>query len=347
MSYPQEHRGSGGDRADGGTLAGMPLALPAELRDLLTLQSGVLSRQQALSGGMAAAAIDNQLRLKRWQQLQRGVYVPFTGTPGWDAELWAAVLRAGAGAALSHRTAAELYGIAPPASGPIHVTVPSARRVRSIRGAVVHCSGALDAGRHPTLLPPRTRVEQTTLDLTQTAATFDEAFDWLCRAIGRRLTTPAHLRVALQARARATWRIDLLAALADVADGAQSPLERRYVREVERAHGLPAARRQARIIAAGRTRYLDNLYEEARLAVELDGKAAHPPEQRWADSKRDAAHAMLGILTVRYNWADVTTRPCVVAAQVAQLLEQRGTVVTLRRCGTACQAGPPWPAGSL
>ncbi len=66
------------------------------------------------------------------------------------------------------------------------------------------------------------------------------------------------------------------------------------------------------------------------LAVELDGRAAHPPEQRWADSKRDNAHAALGILTVRYNWADVTTRPCLVAAEVAALLRQRGTAVMLR-----------------
>ncbi len=317
----------------------MSLALAAELRELLCLQSGVLSRQQALTGGLAAAVIDSQLRLNRWQPLQRGVYAAFTGTPDRNAELWAAVLRAGAEAALSHRTAAELYELARPAAGPIHLTMPPGRRARNIRGAVVHYSRALDAARHPALLPPRTRVEDTVLDLTQDAASFDEAFDWLCRAVGRRLTTPARLRDSLQARPRARWRIDLLAALADIAGGAQSPLERRYVRDVERAHGLPAARRQARIVAGDRTRYLDNLYEGARLAVELDGRAAHPPEQRWADSKRDNAHAALGILTVRYNWADVTTRPCLVAAEVAALLRQRGTAVMLRRCGPACRAG--------
>lgn len=132
------------------------------------------------------------------------------------------------------------------------------------------------------------------------------------------------------------WRIGLLAALADVAEGAQSNLEWRYVRNVERAHGLPAARRQAKIVTGNRTRYADNLYEEAKLAVELDGQAAHPPEQRWADSHRDNEHACLGIMTVRYNWSDVTNRPCAVAAAVGALLRMRGTAVRLRRCGASC-----------
>jgi len=105
---------------------------------------------------------------------------------------------------------------------------------------------------------------------------------------------------------------------------------------VERRHGLPTARRQARTVINGQTRYVDNLYEEASLAVELDGRASHPPEQRWADSRRDNAHAGLGILTVRCGWADVTQRPCFVAAQVGELLQARGIAVTPRPCGPRC-----------
>jgi very-short-patch-repair endonuclease len=274
------------------------------------------------------------------------VYACFSGIPARDAELWAAVLRAGEDAALSHRTAAELYGLTrgmsrgmsrePP--GLIHVTVPASRRAGIIRGGVLHFSRSLERTRHPMLLPPRTRIDDTLLDLAQISATFDEAFDWVCRAVGRRLTTPARLRAALQARPRERWRTDLLAVLTDVGDGAQSNLELRYVRHVERAHGLPAARRQAKIVTAGRTRYVDNFYEEAKLAVELDGRAAHPPEQRWDDNHRDNEHASLGIMTVRYNWQDVNYRPCAVAAQVCGLLRMRGTSVRLRRCGPSCTA---------
>jgi very-short-patch-repair endonuclease len=117
-----------------------------------------------------------------------------------------------------------------------------------------------------------------------------------------------------------------------------SNLERRYAVNVERAHGMPSAVRQAKVVADGRTRYLDNFYEEAQLAVELDGRAAHPAEQRRADNERDNALATLGIVTVRYSWTDVTTRPCLLAAQLAQLLQLRGTAVQLRRCGPSCTA---------
>jgi hypothetical protein len=316
----------------------MTLPLSDAIQTLLERQSGVISRRQASTAGLTAAAIDNQLRSGRWQRMQQGVYASFTGTPDREAQLWAAVLRAGPDAALSHWTAAELFRLADEPRSLIHVAVPYGRQVRPISGVVMHYSARLAVARHPVLLPPRTRIEDTVLDLTQHCDSFDPAFNWLCRAVGRRLTTQARLRAALDARARARWRPELLVALQDVAEGILSPLERRYVYGVERAHGLPPARRQAKIVTDGRTRYLDNLYEEARLAVELDGRAAHPPEQRWADSHRDNSHAGLGILTLRYNMHDCTADACATAAQVAGLLRIRGMTTSLRPCGPCCTA---------
>lgn len=160
------------------------------------------------------------------RELQHGVYVTFTGPPGRDAELWAVALRAGPRGALSHWTAAELYGLVKQRTGLVHVTVPVGERRTTIRGAAVHYSRSLDLTRHPALLPPRTRVEDTVLDLTQVSASRDEAFDWICRAVGNRLTTADRLLQALGARRRVRGRTDLLIALGDVADGARSVLER-------------------------------------------------------------------------------------------------------------------------
>ena len=159
---------------------------------------------------------------------------------------------------------------------------------------------------------------------------------WLSRAVGRRLTTAARLGRALDDRAKMRWRADLKTILADVRDGAHSLLEHRYIRDVERAHGLPAAKRQVKTVVRSRTRFLDNLYAEARLAVELDGQIAHPAEERWADVRRDNAHAAVGILTLRYSWADVTLRPCEVAQQVASVLRERGAAPAVHRCGANC-----------
>jgi hypothetical protein len=306
--------------------------------ELLERQAGVLSRQQALAAGLALTVIDNRLRSGRWQRLQHGVYATFTGTPTRAAVLWAALLRAGPAAALSHRTAAELHGLASEQSPLIHIMLPMTQRNAPIRGVALHHSRAFIRDIHPIGSPPRTSVEDTALDLTQTAASFDDAFGWLCRAVGRRLTTPDRLRAALAARSRVRWRAELSAALGDVTAGVHSPLELRYVTKVERAHGLPPARRQACVLVGGKRRYLDNLYEGAQLAVELDGQAAHPPEQRWADSRRDNEIAGLGILTLHYSWHDVDGGSCVTAGQVGALLLMRGVEVTLRSCGPACSA---------
>jgi hypothetical protein len=119
--------------------------------------------------------------------------------------------------------------------------------------------------------------------LSQAAATFEEAYAWICDAIGRRRTTAARIRIALDARPKFRRRRDIELALGDAGDGALSLLELRYVQGVERSHGLPAARRQARISSHGASRYLDNLYEGYRICVEIDGTAAHPAAEQWRD----------------------------------------------------------------
>jgi len=319
-------------------------ALPDACRALLELQDGVLARWQAGSCGVPLQVIDSNLRQGRWQALYQGSYATFTGEPGRRAVLWAAVLRAGPGAALSHQTAAHLDGLTDRRGGLIHVTVPSDRQVLitprerhpAAPGLRLHRSVRLDTARHPSRTPPRTRIEATTLDLVNSSENLDEALSWLTSACGRRLTTAGVLRQALDERTRMRWRTEVSAALADISEGTHSLLELRYVRHVERPHGLPSARRQVRRSVNGRAEYLDNLYEEYRLAVELDGQAAHPVAGRWSDIRRDNFSAVSGLVTLRYGWADVTSRPCEVAAQIASVLEPRGWPSRAIPCSQAC-----------
>jgi very-short-patch-repair endonuclease len=72
--------------------------------------------------------------------------------------------------------------------------------------------------------------------------------------------------------------------------------------------------------------------------VEVDGAAWHPVEARWQDIHRDNGLARQGIITLRYSWADITQRPCEVAAEIADALRQHGWTGTSGRCGTACRA---------
>ena len=159
---------------------------------------------------------------------------------------------------------------------------------------------------------------------------------WLARACGLRLTTPDRLRAALDDRTRLRWREALTAALDDISGGAHSLLELRYVSRVERPHGLPRAQRQVRTVQGRHTEYKDILYTEFGVGVETDGAVAHPPEARWRDQHRDNASHADGIITLRYSWADVTQRPCQVAAEVATVLQRRGWPGTPRPCTPTC-----------
>jgi hypothetical protein len=140
----------------------------------------------------------------------------------------------------------------------------------------------------------------------------------------------------MQERKKLRWRAELAEALGDVADGTHSGLERRYLRSVERPHGLPIAIRQARVVRGRHTMYRDVLYEEYGVAVELDGAAAHPPEQGWLDRHRDNAAAVDGVITLRYSWADIAARPCRVAVEVGAVLLSRGWPASPRRCASGC-----------
>ncbi len=200
---------------------------------------------------------------------------------------------------------------------------------------VIHRSDAILRTRHPAMLPPCTRVEDTVLDLIQVASTFDDAYGWICRAIGRRRTTADRIRLAMDARKKMRWRRELTVALGDAGEGALSLLEYRYVRRVERPHGLPAARRQARIRQRTGNRYLDNLYEEYGVCVELDGTAAHPADEQWRDKRRDVANAVQGIVTLRLGFADLGDRRCKTAAAVAAVLRGRGWPGAVRPCSRA------------
>jgi len=319
----------------------MTANLPDSCRQLIHRQRGVLARWQAPAVELKPTTIDSLLRIGRWQPLQRGVYATFSGRPSRDAELWAAVLRAGPRAVLSHQSAAELDGLTSKRSALIHVTVPRNKHVDPILGVRLHRSERLAEARHPSRIPPRTRIEETVLDLTQTAKTMDGAFGWLCQACGSRLTTPDLLLAALAKRPKVRWRGILFSALNDISDGANSVLEVRYVRGVERPHGLPRARRQAKMARSSGRIYLDNLVDRYRTCIELDGKAAHPVAERWRDIARDNASAAEGITTLRYGWPDVTERPCQTAAQIAAVLRFRGWTGQATSCGQSCPLGRP------
>jgi very-short-patch-repair endonuclease len=318
----------------------MPTEPSPQARELLAAQGKAIARRQGAAAGMGPRVMRGRVDSGRWQRLQRGVYAAFSGDPARETMLWAALLRAGPGAVLSHQTAAERHGLIDEPSSLITITVPASKRPAraKISGLVIHRSDAILRARHLAMLPPCTRVEDTVLDLIEIAPTFDDAYAWICRAVGRRRTTTDRIRLAMDARKKMRWRREITVALGDADGGALSVLEYRYIHRVERPHKLPVARRQARIRQRTGNMYLDNLYEKYGVCVELDGTAAHPADEQWLDKRRDNANAVSGLVTLRFGLLDLGDRRCETASAVATLLRRRGWTGSRRACGPGCTA---------
>ena len=286
--------------------------LPDELLALAHAQGGVVTAAQAFRAGVSEQVIRGMARDGRWHRLANGIYS--LEPDGWLPRVWAGVLVGGTTATLGGLAAAHLHGMA---DEPDIIDVwtsdgtqPRRKGPWRFRRGVRKRLGA----------PPRASVEETTLDLCA-GATPDEQSAWLAKALTNRRTTPQRLGRALDQAPRLKGRAGIRELLEVVAGGTESPLEVRYLRDVERAHGLPEGQRQKSMSHGTRS---DVLYEAYAVIVELDGRLGHrgPGERR--DAWRDAQHLAQGLVTLRFGWADVAHQPCEVASAVAEVLRSRG-----------------------
>lgn len=126
--------------------------------------------------------------------------------------------------------------------------------------------------------------------------------------------------------------------LADVASGTRSVLEQRYLRDVERAHGLPTGERQLRQATTSGVVHRDVRHLPERVLVELDGAFGHRDSiDRWADLQRDLDAAVHDHVTQRPGWAKVL-EPCRLADLVGAVLRRRGWTGRVEPCGPGYRA---------
>jgi very-short-patch-repair endonuclease len=177
----------------------------------------------------------------------------------------------------------------------------------------------------------------TLVDLVHHPATTADDVVSLVAAV-RELGVPIRdVRAVLAARRSIRGRALLEDLLAPSSVGIESPLEHRYVRDVELAHGLTRAQLQHRQRVDDVSIRADVRYVRFRVRVELDGEVGHPGGTTDADVWRDNAVLVhSGEVTLRFRWRHVAVAPCRVAAQVAAALAARGWRGTPRRCGPGC-----------
>jgi hypothetical protein len=279
------------------------------LADLLARQSGVVSRQQLATSGYRPHDIKRLLRRRLLARVHTGVFVEHTGPLTGQQRAWAAVLALWP-AALCGESAVRDGSLPAGDPAPIHVAIDLERRPTGPPGVRVHRLAHFQGRVQWNRCPPRLRLEDAVLDVAGRAGTDFAAFAVLAEACRTRRTTPQRLARELAGRARIPRRAWLAAVLADLATGTASVLEQRYATAVERAHGLPTARRQVRGDSSAGVVYRDAEYV-GELIVELDGRLVHNTvAQRDADFERDLDAALDGRTTIRLSWGQVVGRPC-------------------------------------
>jgi predicted transcriptional regulator of viral defense system len=139
------------------------------MANLATEQYRVVSAAQLHALGVHRGGIQRRVSRGRLHRVHRGVYAVGTPNLSRNGFLIAAVYACGEGALLSHKTAAQHWGLTQSATAAIHVTVPS-RNKPDVKGVTVHLTRELtaaDRAIHEGI--PSTSVARTLVDYAATA----------------------------------------------------------------------------------------------------------------------------------------------------------------------------------
>jgi Transcriptional regulator, AbiEi antitoxin len=272
---------------------------------------GPFSNREARAAGMSYGQIARRLQHGEWRELLPRTYVHASTVVTPDILRRAALLWAGDGAVLSHRSAGELWGLDGVGVAKPELTVAGTRHPRSELVAV-HRSLALEPedvvhrdGMRVTS-PTRTVVDlASVLDPTALRVAFESA------RRERRTSVAAvrdrHASIGGPGRPGAA----ALGALLEQLDGAapcEYPLEVLVAEILERS-SLPAPERQFRVRAGGHRFRLDFAWPDQRVALECDGRRRHSED---GDFARDRARwSCLAIDRWRLlfaTWSDATQR---------------------------------------
>jgi Protein of unknown function (DUF559)/Transcriptional regulator, AbiEi antitoxin len=273
------------------------------LADLARRQHGVVSVGQLHVLGFDRDAIARRVASGRLHRLYRGVYAVGHTVIPLNGRYLAAVMACGEGAALSHRSAAELWGIRPTAAAKIDVTVPRTGGVRTSARIVVH--------------RPKRRA-QTTIRHGIPVTTPGQTLADLATALPRRKLEKAvemaevrRLHVAIPEHHPGALRLHEAAADA-LPVTTDSPLEDAFLALCD-AHGIP--RPLVQTIVEGYR--VDFCWPEQRLVVETDGYEHHGTRAAFhRDRAKDARLTARGWRVLRFTEPQVHGEPAFVAAVV-------------------------------
>jgi very-short-patch-repair endonuclease len=268
-------------------------------------QHGVVTRVQLLALGFGPRSIEHRVKSGRLHPIARGLYA--VGRPDLTPHgRWmAAVLVCGDGAALSHRSGAELWGIGSEERGRIDLTVRRERRIRrsglKVRareslpeGSVVRRFGIPVTNPTQTLVDLATELRPVRLERAVNQADVHDLVDpeTLRRSLDAYVGMPGArtLRTMLD---RHTFRLS------------DSDLEI-YFRPLALAAGVPVPLTKQWVLGYE----VDFHFPEHGLIVETDGLRYHrTPAQQARMVKRDQTHTSHGFRVLRFTHWQIAHAP--------------------------------------
>ncbi|HEX3359547.1 MAG TPA: type IV toxin-antitoxin system AbiEi family antitoxin domain-containing protein [Solirubrobacterales bacterium] len=264
---------------------------------LARAQHWVLTRADLEALGFSDAAVEHRVAIGRLHPVARGIYAVGRAELAPQGKWMAAVLACGDGAVLSHRSAAELWGIGYEEKGRIDVTIR--RRSRLERAGVrVHCRPKLPERSVVRRLGlPATHPVQTLIDLATELKPLR-----LERAVNQAdvhdLVDPETLRTALDGFVGMPG-VKTLRTLLDrhTFRLSDSDLEVLF-RPLARAAALPSPLSKHWVLGYE----VDFWFPDHGLVVETDGLRYHrTPAQQARMVKRDQTHTAAGLRVLRFT----------------------------------------------
>ena len=300
-------------------------SVPRRVRAHATAQFGVVARKELILAKVPEEVIDKWLQAGRLSLLFRGVYS--YGHAALRREGWfvAAVLAAGKGSVLSHRSAAFHWGLLDERGDLIDVTTPR-RSQDGLAGIRLHrprSLDALDVTRHRGI--PATTVARTLVDLAHGEP------EWVVRRAWD--------------QAEMANRLDPL----EVAEAVERAGRRRGIRKVKRLLFLTRPEGIGRTKSGFEIDFLrllgstdlpkplvnekvcgweaDFQWPEGCVIVETDGGRYHSTAlRRLRDEERDRVHRRAGYRVLRISDTEFNASPADAIARVREALNAR--------CGT-------------
>jgi very-short-patch-repair endonuclease len=297
---------------------------------LVKRQHGVVAHRQLLELGLERSSIRWRVKSGRLHAVRRGVYAVGRPELSRHGRWMAAVLACGSGAALSHGSAAALWGFGSEPPGLVETSLPPGERCRR-PGIRAHRRAALrpgDVTEHegiPVTSPVRTLIDQATrLPPVRLERAVNEAdkLDWVAAdalygalddyrgvpgvAPLRKLLDPLHFRLS------------------------DSGLER-AMRPLAKTAGLPVPETKAWVNGYE----VDFFWPELGIVVETDGLRYHrTASQQRRGLERDQSHLAAGLWPLRFSHWQVAHEPAHVrrvlrhAAERARAQQEASPAVT-------------------